>query len=115
MILLATAAGALGALSRYVLSGFVQDRSGSDFPVSTLAVNLVGAFLLGLVVGVDELGSAATLTAAGFLGGFTTFSTWMIESIRLGISPFTVRALVNVTVTLVVGVALAALGYGLTI
>jgi fluoride exporter len=114
MILLATVAGAVGALSRYVLSGFVQERIDSDLPIGTLAVNLTGAFLLGLVVGVDQLGSAATLTAAGFLGGFTTFSTWMIEAVRLGIPPLRARALINLAVTLVAGVALAAAGYTLT-
>ncbi len=114
MILLATFAGAVGALSRYLLSGFVQEHSNSDLPVGTLAVNLTGAFLLGLVVGVDQLQSAATLTAAGFLGGFTTFSTWMIETVRLGIPPLRTRAILNLAVTLIAGVALAAAGYSLT-
>jgi CrcB protein len=114
MILLATVAGAVGALSRYLLSGFVQERVDSDFPIGTLAVNLTGAFLLGLVVGVDQLESVATLAVAGFLGGFTTFSTWMIEAVRLGIPPLRARALINLTITLLAGVALAAAGYSLT-
>ncbi len=114
MILLATVAGAAGALSRYLLSGYVQGRFDSDLPIGTLAVNLVGAFLLGSIVGVDQLESVATFTAAGFLGGFTTFSTWIIETVRLDLPLLRARALANLTVTLVAGVALAAAGYSLT-
>jgi CrcB protein len=114
MILLATFAGAVGALSRYLFSGFVQERLDSDLPLGTLAVNLSGAFLVGMVVGIDNLQSTGTLMVAGFLGGFTTFSTWMIETVRLGIPPLRSRALFNVAVTLVAGVGLAAFGYSLT-
>jgi CrcB protein len=47
----------------------------------------------------------------GFLGGFTTFSTWMIETVRLGIGSSTARSVANLMLTLVAGVALAAAGY----
>jgi len=114
MILLVTLAGAVGALVRYLLSGFVQQRVDSDLPVGTLAVNLSGAFLIGIVAGTDGLQTSATLIMTGFLGGFTTFSTWMIETIRLGIPPLRSRALFNLTITLIAGVALAAAGYSLT-
>lgn len=114
MILLASLAGAVGALARYLLSGFVQQRVDTDLPVGTLAVNLSGALLIGVVVGIDDLQSSATLIAAGFLGGFTTFSTWMIETVRLGIPPLRGRALFNLMIALTAGVALAAAGYSLT-
>ena len=114
MILLVTLAGAFGAVVRYLLSGFVQQRIDTDLPVGTLAVNLSGAFLLGIVVGIDDLQSTIALIAVGFLGGFTTFSTWMIETIRLGIPPLRSRSLFNLTTTLIAGVALAAAGYSLT-
>jgi len=114
MILLVTLAGAFGAVVRYLLSGFVQRRIDTDLPVGTLAVNLSGAFLIGIVVGIDDLQSTVGLLAVGFLGGFTTFSTWMIETIRLGIPPLRSRSLFNLTTTLVAGVALAAAGYSLT-
>jgi fluoride exporter len=114
MILATTIAGAAGALCRYLLAGVVQRRSGSDFPVGTLAVNLTGAFLVGAIAGLDDLGSSATLAAAGFLGGFTTFSTWMIETVRLGIPPLRARAVLNLALTLVAGIVLAACGYSLT-
>lgn len=114
MILLATLAGAVGALVRYLLSGVVQQRIDSDLPVGTLVVNLSGALLIGIVAGTDDLQTSATLIATGFLGGFTTFSTWMIETIRLGIPPLRSRALFNLTTTLIAGIALAAAGYSLT-
>lgn len=114
MIAVAALAGAIGAVCRYLLSGFVQDRVDTDLPVGTLAVNLSGAFLIGVVAGIDDLQSGSTLLAAAVLGGFTTFSTWMIETIRLGIPPLRSRAVVNVFITLLAGVALAAAGYSLT-
>lgn len=113
-LMLATFAGAVGAVCRYLISGMVQQRTRSDFPLGTLAVNLVGALLIGLIAGADELESAATLAAFGFLGGFTTFSTWMIETIRLGLPPLRRRAAANLAFTLLAGVALAAAGYSLT-
>lgn len=115
LLLVAVAvAGAVGALTRYLLSGFVQQRVDTDLPVGTLAVNLSGALLIGVVVGIDHLQSIATLIASGFLGGLTTFSTWMTETIRLGIPPLRSRALFNLIITLIAGVAFAAAGYSLT-
>jgi CrcB protein len=114
MIVLATVAGAFGALTRYLLGGFVQERTRTDLPTGTFVVNVMGAFLLGLVVGIDDLGSTLTLTAAGFLGGFTTFSTWMFETVSLGVPPLRLRALFNLALTLIGGLALAAAGYSLT-
>ena len=81
-------AGALGALARYGLEGLVSRRAGASFPWGTLAVNLSGAFLLGLVFTLLSerylvspwLRSSATI---GFLGAYTTFSTLSFESYRL--------------------------------
>jgi CrcB protein len=112
--LLASLAGGLGALARYAMSGVVQQGTRSDFPVGTLSVNLLGAFLLGLVAGIDQLDSLPSLLAAGFLGGFSTFSTWMMETARLGLAPPTTRAVLNVAIALLAGVALAGIGYSLT-
>jgi CrcB protein len=112
--LVLTVAGAIGGWCRYALSGAVQGRTPSDFPLGTLAVNLSGAFILGLLVGIDNLQSATTMAAAGFLGGFTTFSTWMMETIRLGLPTFTRRAFTNLALSFIAGVALAGAGYSLT-
>jgi CrcB protein len=112
-LLLASLAGAVGAVCRYAVSGWAQRASCSDFPVGTLAVNLVGSFLVGVTVGIDQLGSETSLLALGFLGGFTTFSTWMVETLRLGF-PRSFRATSSILVSLIAGVALAAAGYSLT-
>ncbi|MGD2043177.1 MAG: CrcB family protein [Acidimicrobiia bacterium] len=105
-------AGSVGAAARYLVSGWVQTWGRSDFPWGTLVVNLAGAFALGLVVGLDNLESGFVVAVVGFLGGFTTFSTWMVETIRLG--PWSARAAWNLTMPLLGGVAAAALGYTLT-
>lgn len=111
-LVIASVAGAAGAVARYLVSGWAQERVRLDFPAGTLIVNVVGAFALGLMIGGGFLDSPPTLTVVGFLGGFTTFSTWMVETIRLG--PLSASALANVTLMLGLGVAAAALGYILT-
>lgn len=78
----------MGTLARYGLQGLVQDRAGMGFPAGTLTVNLAGCFLLGAVA---QLGlSRAALPpdwriglTVGFLGAFTTFSTFGYETLRM--------------------------------
>jgi len=113
-VIIAAFAGSVGALCRYSAGGLVQRRTGSSMPLGTLTVNLVGAFLLGLIAGADGLSRGLSTTAAGFMGGFTTFSTWMVETSRLGILPKpTPRAVANLTVMAALGVAFAAAGFHL--
>jgi fluoride exporter len=78
------ALGALGALGRFTVDGAVSDRWPSDFPFGTLAVNLSGGFALGALVGLGVGGDGLLVLGTGLLGGYTTFSTWMVESQRLG-------------------------------
>jgi len=75
--------GGAGAIARFLLDGAVSQRVGGRFPWGTLAVNASGSFLLGVVAGAVE-GDAYRLLATGLLGAYTTFSTWMLESHRLG-------------------------------
>jgi CrcB protein len=79
-------AGALGALSRYGVQGWVNDALGRPTVLGTLVVNLSGAFLLGLFLALTEerylvSGPWRTMGAVGFLGAYTTFSTLMFESV----------------------------------
>ncbi len=98
--------GAVGALARFLLDGLVSDRAGSAFPWGTLAVNASGSFLLGLVGGGDLVGT-------GLLGGYTTFSTWMLETHRLTEEGRLRLAVLNVAGSLAVGLSAAALGRAL--
>jgi CrcB protein len=110
--------GALGALARYGVSGFVQRWWPTAFPGGTLIVNVTGAFaagvLLGAAVGRDVPDLFLAAAAVGFLGGYSTFSTWMVESVlaaesggRVGLR----RAGENLTIPLIGGVAAVAIGF----
>ncbi len=89
MIVYIALGGVLGTLARYVLQGWVQQRSGlATFPVGTLAINLAGSFLVGFVI---RLATGSTLIqpdlraalTIGFCGAFTTMSTFSYESMKL--------------------------------
>ena len=77
--------GGFGALARYELGGWVQRRVDRPHPWGTLAVNVTGAFLTGLAHGATGMTPhVSRVVSSGFLGGFTTFSTWMVETVRTG-------------------------------
>lgn len=79
--------GALGAVARYALGGWIYGVTGADFPWGTLGINLLGSLLLGFLYVVLEGSPAAPQWRAflgiGFCGGFTTFSTFSYEAARL--------------------------------
>ena len=102
--------GGVGAVGRFLLDGAVASRAASAFPWGTLAVNLSGAFVLGVLVGAAVDGDALRLVGTGLLGAYTTFSTWMFESHRLAEDGEGRRSLANLLVSLVLGVGAAWLG-----
>ena len=78
-------AGGLGTLARYGLSGAVQHFGGKDFPWGTVVVNLLGCFVFGVLwASIEERwtlsGETRTIILVGFMGAFTTFSTFMFET-----------------------------------
>jgi len=80
--------GFLGAISRYGLSGLVHRVFGPGFPWGTLLVNTTGSLLIGLIIGLSEQrfvfsGTTRAFLTIGFLGAFTTFSTFSFESVML--------------------------------
>jgi len=77
--------GALGCVSRYYLTAFIQQRAGPSFPVGTLLINITGSFLLGFIMRYALQSGAVSaetrmLLTSGFCGGYTTFSTYSYET-----------------------------------
>jgi CrcB protein len=103
-------AGGAGALARFALDALVSERLGSGFPWGTLAVNVSGAFLLGLVAGATLHGDALTVVGTGALGSYTTFSTWMLETQRLGEDGQPWLLAVNIVISVAAGLGAVALG-----
>jgi CrcB protein len=102
--------GGAGSLLRFYVDGIVTSAIGRDFPYGTLAVNLSGAVILGLITGLALAGDAALLAGTAAVGSYTTFSPWIFESQRLTEERQHRKALLNIVVSLVLGVAAAALG-----
>jgi CrcB protein len=111
-------AGALGALTRYGVSIATLRWMGLGFPRGTLLVNLTGCFLLGFVteaaLGHPEIADRTrAIVGTGFLGAFTTFSTFGVETLRALEAGQWVVAAASVGVNVVAGIGLAALGMAL--
>jgi fluoride exporter len=106
----------VGSVVRLLVDRIVQQRVGSVFPIGTFAVNATAAFAIGIVAGLAaHHGAPATavkLSVVGFLGGYSTFSTWAFETLALGESGALLEATVNVAGTFVFGLVLAMAGYG---
>jgi CrcB protein len=103
--------GALGAVARFRVDSAVSARFVSDFPLGTLAVNLSGSFALGVLVAMAPPHRVLFLAGTGFAGGYTTFSTWMVESARLGEAGELVLLLGNLCLSMVLGLGIAAAGW----
>jgi fluoride exporter len=111
MLVLAIAAvGGLGALGRFLLDGLVSERVGGEVPAGTLAVNLSGSLVLGLVIGLALRGDGLVVVGTGLLGSYTTFSTWIFESHRLAEEGRGAIAVANLVLSVAAGVAAVALG-----
>jgi CrcB protein len=104
------ALGGLGAIARFLLDGVVSVSGGGRFPAGTLVVNLSGALLLGLLVGIALHGDAYLLGGTAVLGSYTTFSTLMFESHRLAEDDERWVLTLNVVLSLALGVLAAAVG-----
>jgi CrcB protein len=105
--------GALGAAARFRVDALVSARFPSDFPFGTLVVNLSGTVPLGLLVGAGVPDRTLLVLGTGFLGGYTTFSTWMVESERLGEGGEVRLVLANLFLSLLAGLGLGALAWHL--
>ncbi|CAN5453926.1 fluoride efflux transporter CrcB [soil metagenome] len=102
--------GGLGAVARFLLDRAVSRRVGRPFPFGTLLVNISGAVLLGFVSGLVLSHEAALLAGTAFVGAYTTFSTWMLETHRLAEERQLWPAVANIVVSVVLGITAALLG-----
>lgn len=110
--------GAAGAISRYALDGWISDMTHGQFPWGTFVINLLGAFAVGIVVALttERLLLSPNWRVAlgiGFLGSFTTFSTYAYESVKLAEDGAVGLALVNSVGMVALGLLAAVLGLAL--
>ncbi|GAA4805744.1 fluoride efflux transporter CrcB [Tomitella cavernea] len=107
-------AGGGGATARFLLDGAITSRRALRFPWATFTINVLGSLLLGYLTGLVLFQDASTgltvIAGAGFCGGFTTFSTASVETVRLLEARRYTAGLANVAGTLVVTAGVAALG-----
>lgn len=110
LLLCVALAGGLGAALRYLVDGAVSARLQRDFPWGIMAVNLSGSLALGLLLGPALDGSVIAIVGVGLLGGYTTFSTASLDTVKLlRVRRFDAAA-ANSVGMLVAGAALAAGG-----
>lgn len=105
--------GGVAAAGRFALDAEIAARAGGAFPLGILAVNLSGAFALGLLAGAALSGEALVIVAGGGIGSFTTFSTWILDSHRLGAAGQARLAWLNIGLSTVAGFAAVSLGHWL--
>jgi len=101
--------GATGSLVRYSLGKFISEKSNTDFPIGTFIINITGAILLGIISAIGVSSNIMLLLGDGFLGAFTTFSTFMYEGFNL----FQEKEKLNAFIYILCSLILGTLGYAL--
>ncbi|OBF10713.1 fluoride efflux transporter CrcB [Mycobacterium sp. 852002-10029_SCH5224772] len=102
--------GGIGSVLRFVIDRAVAHRVSRAFPFGTLVVNVSGAALLGFLGGLALNRDAALLAGTAFVGAYTTFSTWMLETQRLGEERQLRAAFANIAVSVMLGEAAVFIG-----
>ncbi len=115
-ILLVGLGGFIGSILRYLASGYVQQSTKSiDFPYGTLAVNVIGCFVIGFLAQLAEergvfTSESRSFVFVGILGGFTTFSSFGNETLNLARDSQMMNALANVGANVILGLFAVWLG-----
>lgn len=116
-LLLVGLGGTIGSVARHLISTRVQRGSHSGFPWGTLAVNITGSFVIGIVFGVfdarDFSDTLLTFLVSGVLGGYTTFSTFSVENLKLLQNRRYGWFLQNAAGQIIAGLVAAGIGYAL--
>lgn len=102
--------GGFGAVSRFLFDGSIGSRIGGEFPWGTYVINITGSFILGALVGASVGSTTLVLAGTATIGSYTTFSTWMLETNRLGEDDDRLILVANIFGSLFVGLAAAYLG-----
>lgn len=109
--------GALGSVARFLIGNLIQERAGPGFPIGTLVVNVTGSLLLGFLAESTLANTASrevrVFLTAGLCGGYTTFSTFSLETVRLLGTGDHRRAAINVGASVIL--SLLATGAGLAL
>lgn len=110
--------GAIGSIFRYGVGVLVKKYLQSDFPVATFTVNLIGSFIIGILFGIlsktDQETSLKLFLITGVCGGFTTFSAFSLENMRLIQNGNTGLALLYIASSILLGILMVGLGMHLT-
>lgn len=103
--------GALGSIIRYLLGKYISKHSKSEFPVSTFIINITGALLLGILSGMQVDNTMYALLGDGFLGAYTTFSTFMYEGFNLFDGRKKLNAFIYIIGSLFIGIVGFLIGF----
>lgn len=118
ILLLVMVGAAVGAPTRWLLDRTIQSRHDSVFPWGTWTINVTGSFVAGGILAAAAAGAVpkefVALAGTGFCGGFTTFSTFGYETIRLAEEGARFDAIVNIVASLAVGLLAATAGWSIT-
>ena len=116
-VLLVLIGGGIGSACRYGVTAATGRILGDGFAWGTLAVNLLGCLLIGFIVGLADRAivprTIRILLVTGFLGGFTTFSTFSLESVRMLVGGYIGKGLLDIGLNLVLGLGLTVAGLAL--
>jgi CrcB protein len=105
----------IGGVGRFLLQQYIQRRVGSAFPYGTLCVNLLGCFIIGIVVGLADKGNILSpqsriFLAAGICGGFTTFSSFINENHSMLQDGELLNTFIYISASVIIGLIATTLG-----